>query len=137
MLGKTAWEEGVAIGFLREIGEPAPPVDAFELAYAAGLSVRYGSPARTDGKTIYVPRKLEHRERHWLVAHELGHVLLGWSEMQQNEGSADAIGAALLVPRASLVDDIRRGLTVDQIIAKHANAPERIVRQRITWVSSD
>src|SRR5690606_11031750 len=36
---KAAWQEGVALGLLEELGDPDPPMNAISLARACGLQV--------------------------------------------------------------------------------------------------
>lgn len=129
---KEAWEEGLALGLLEEVGTPDPPIDALELAHACSLEVRYGGRARLVDGVIYVPRKATGTRLQWLVAHELGHWLLARSRELQGERNADAIARALLLPRYALLHDIRElGDDFEALAARHPNAAPDVIRTRV------
>jgi hypothetical protein len=124
--------DGVAELFLREIGDPPAPACAFELAWAARISVHHGAPSRTDGVRIYVPRQLSGPARHWCVAHELGHALLARAGLRQTEQSADRIAAGLMLPLAAVVADFAMGASGASMLRRHRNCSAELIAARMT-----
>jgi hypothetical protein len=107
----SALDEGIAIGILREIGDPEPPISAFVLAELLGLRVDHESRitgARLVGRTIYLNQRASLERQHWLVAHELGHFALHRAGELQSERGADNIANALMLPRREFIADLRR-----------------------------
>lgn len=133
---RHSFEEKVAEGLLVH-AVSSTYVSAFELADVARCEVRIEDSfrARTDGRVIYIPRRGTLRERHWLVAHELGHVLLARLGEFQIEHSADLIGLALLLPRDMVMRDAYAlGPHPCRIAMKHRNCPVGRIAQRLRYL---
>jgi hypothetical protein len=131
---KIAWEEGIAIGLLLELGDPTPPINAFELARACGLRVVSADirHAQLMGNVIRVNTRAMRVRQHGMVAHELGHWALARAAEPQSEEAADMIGAALLLPRREFDADLRTtGWDLRLLQAKHVNCSAELIARRI------
>lgn len=131
---KAAWEEGVALGVLRELEDPAPPMNAISLARACGLRVVEidGKGARLVGRTIEVPARAQLVRKHGLVAHELAHWALLRAGEPSTEAAADYVAGALMLPRAVFDRDLRStGWDIRQLRAKHVNCSAELIARRI------
>lgn len=131
---KAAWEEGVAIGLLQQLGDPDPPMDAFDLASACGLRVELASmrTARLVGDVILVSDRVRQERQHGLVAHELGHWALMRAGEHDNEQAASYVGAALMLPRRGFSADLQAtGWDIRQLRAKHVHCSAELIARRI------
>ncbi len=74
--------------------------------------------------------------QHWVVAHELGHVLA--AEFETSDRTADLVAMALLLPRSELIADLASmGRDVAALAAKHSNVPEPRIIERLDWVCAE
>jgi hypothetical protein len=131
---KAAWEEGVALGLSEELGDPDPPIDAFELARACRLRVELASmrTARLVGDVILVSQRVRRERQHGLVAHELGHWALMRAGERDDEAAASYVGAALMLPRRGFNADLKAtGWDMRQLRAKHINCSAELIARRI------
>lgn len=131
---KAAWEEGVALGLLEEIGDPDPPIDAFQLARWCGLEVRGAAihQAQLVGKVILLNERVRPARRHGLVAHELAHWALTRASEPSTETSADYVAGALMLPRRAFDRDLRAtGWDLRELRAKHVNCSAELIARRI------
>lgn len=125
--------EGIAESLLTRAAVEAP-VDALDLAERLGLEVAYsevGEPVVL-GQTIFVPRRARIALLQWLTAHELGH----WAAQQAGEDgpcerAANYLAGALLLPRATLLRQLRAGWDLDKLRRQHPNAPAHAIAVRI------
>lgn len=131
---KIAWEEGIALGLLMELGDPNPPINAFELARACGLRVVSADikHAQLMGDVIRVNTRARRERQHGMVAHELGHWALNRASEPQSEEAADMIGAALMLPRNTFDADLRStGWDLRALRAKHVNCSAELIARRV------
>lgn len=131
---KSAWEEGIALGLLRELGDPDPPMNAFSLARLCGLRVEFAdlAGARIEGKTIYVTAKARGVRQHGLVSHELGHWAIARAKERDGEAEASYVGAALMLPRATFDQDLRAtAWDLQELRAKHVHCSAELIAKRI------
>jgi hypothetical protein len=134
---KAAWEEGVALGLLEELGDPDPPMNALSLARACGLRVveTSGPGARLVDDTIEVPARARPVRLHGLVAHELGHWALARAGERSDEFSADYVAGALMLPRTAFDRDLRAtGWDLRELRAKHVHCSAELIARRIVNV---
>jgi hypothetical protein len=135
---KMSYEEGLAIGALQELGEPDPPIDAFDLADRLGLRVELAdiAEARLVGDVIQVNRYLRRERKHGKVAHELGHYLIKRdAKLVDSEWSASFVAGSLLLPRTEFVRDLREThWDVGALRAKHINCSAELIAKRIVSV---
>lgn len=130
--------EGIARDVLEETGCDDPPVDAFELAELMGFEVHWSprAGARTIGRRIYVHSRSSVRRQHGLIAHELGHAAAERGGLDgRDEPAACFLGGALLVPRAALRRDLREGLDLERLYARHQHASLEMIARRVTQVT--
>lgn len=131
---KAAFEEGVAIGVLRQLHDPDPPISAFALAKALGLRVQSApiSHARLVGDVVQINVKVRRERQHGLIAHELGHWALRRAGEPDGEMAASYVGAALMLPRTPFQADLRAtGWDLRQLRAKHVNCSAELIARRI------
>lgn len=89
-------------------------------------------------RVIYLPdREFRRggRELRWTVAHEASHLLLRDAHLDaQDEGAADFLADALLVPGARLERDIEAGTPAAALHANYTGAPRTTIRRRVAFV---
>ncbi len=125
-------EECLAAEFLSSCGHDCMPVDAFALARSVGIPVCFGSIPHTDMQVIYVPRRLSYQRQQWLVAHELGHILLGRARMIDSEAGADLVALSLLLPRDPFLRDIYElGCVPERLASRHPACSHYVISRRI------
>lgn len=125
--------EGIAEELLASVGADAP-IDALDLAHRLGIEVAYsevGEPVMMGG-AIFVPRRARVSLLHWLTAHELGH----WAAQRAGEDgtcerAANYLAGALLLPRATLLRQLRSGWDLDRLRAQHPHAPAHAIAVRV------
>ncbi len=125
--------EGIAHDLLTR-SQCEPPINAVDLAEALGLEVCFSDngEAFVLGTTVYVPRKVRLARLHWLIAHELGHwAASAYGEDDASEAIANYLGGALLLPRATLLDQLRAGWDLHRLRSEHPNAPASAIAVRI------
>jgi hypothetical protein len=133
----AAWEEGVALGLSRELGDPDPPISAFGLAALCGLRVVAGTrgSARLVDSYIEVDTTVRPERQHGLVAHELGHWALRRAGEVDTEQAASYVGAALLLPRRQFMRDLSATRwDLRALRAKHVNCSAELIARRIVTV---
>lgn len=112
----------------------AAPVDALELAERMGLEVCYsdtGEPLLM-GRTVFVPRRGRVALLHWMIAHELGHVLASAAGADGAcEATANYLAGALLVPRQDALRQLRAGWDLNELRRAHPHAPAHAIAVRI------
>jgi hypothetical protein len=101
----------------------APPIDVEALARAEGLTIERGQFPHdgllVDG-VIQVPEGDGRAER-FVIAHELGHHELRHRVPEDKlEEEANAFASELLVPRTTLRDAVRAGVTFPNLCRKFA-----------------
>jgi hypothetical protein len=131
---KAALEEGVAMGVLRQLHDPDPPISAFALAKALGLRVQSApvSHARLVGGIIQLNTRVRKERQHGLVAHELGHWALRNAGEQDSEEAASYVGSALMLPRDAFSADLRAtGWDLRQLRAKHVHCSAELIARRV------
>ena len=130
----SAWEEGVAIGLLRELADPEPPIDAIGIAELCGLQVIYTHDARARivGETVYVPSRGSVQEQHERVIHEVGHWALKRAAVPDGEASATYVGDAIALERRSFDTDLRTSAWDFRVLrAKHMLCTSEMLARRI------
>jgi hypothetical protein len=115
------------------------PVDAFELAWALGVTVvpwRKAGGSREDD-TVWYPQKARPVRQHGTVAHELGHWLLEQHRLDaRDEASARYLAGALLLPRVPFLADLAAtDWDLFELQRRHPNASAEMVVVRMTQVS--
>jgi hypothetical protein len=133
----TAWEEGLAIGYLRKLGDPDPPMSAFDLALAGGIDLlpttRAG--ARLVGDAIEYCRDERVERQHGQIARELGRALLRHAKHDCNERSSMDVGAALMLPRRHFLRDLEASRwDLRELCAKHKHCSAELIARRIASV---
>lgn len=131
---KAAWEEGVALGLLEELGDPDPPMNALSLARACGLRVVEADirGARISGRTIKVDARARHVRQQGLVAHEIAHWALARAKEANTEGAADYVAGALMLPRRGFDKDLKvTGWDLRELRAKHVHCSAELIARRI------
>lgn len=120
-----------------EVGEGTgcdePPVDALRIAALLGFEVRPGW-ARRQGATLFVPFGSAADEAvHWACAHELAHGLLDLEPgVDNSEENASYLAAAILVPRRSLCEEVRKfGWSLAKLHALYWTAPPLAIARRL------
>lgn len=130
--------EGIAEDILSSslCGED-PPVDALELAACCGLEIVHSDVhgALLYGDAIYVSRRVSIRLLHFVVAHEIGHWALRRDGLpMDDEQGADYLAGALLVPRRSLLRELRAGWDLEALRRTHVHAPASTIAVRVAQV---
>jgi hypothetical protein len=130
--------EGIADEVHAELGLE-PPIDAFVLAEALGLTVRaWGrSGGSLTGDEIRYPGKARATRQHGVIAHETGHWLL-WRagvNMRDERGARYLAGALMLPRRRFLADLARTEWDLFRMLEIHANASAEMVACRMCQVS--
>ena len=114
-----------------------PPVDGFELARALGarvvlLSDPDAPTAAHSRGTIWVREDLRPERMHGLITHELAHFLLRTEGLTNDEETARALGARLLVPTAHVMRDIQAvGASLVELRRRHRNASRELLGRRL------
>lgn len=117
------------------------PVDPEYLVIDHGLTVMdaSASPSRRCrqglliGRAILVDEQLRRERRAFAIAHELAHYLLRLHGLPDTEKNANYLGAALLLPRADFLVDLRRlGWDLIALHARHRLASFEALARRVT-----
>lgn len=140
-----------AAELLRETGQEHPPIDPWKVAGLLGLRVTYSQLARGLAGRLLPDRLLievnstEHRHRQrFTVGHELGHFVLGHSQVfcrfddrssddptRPNERQADQFATCLLMPEAQVRDSWARLKNAKNVAA------EFDVSETTMWIRLD
>lgn len=139
-----AWEgyEGVARSVHEETGI-GPPVDAFELAGACGLTVVAGArgEARLDGDVLSYDATARPVRQHGQIAHETAHYVLrlygesheAFDDGADPEAAARYTAGALLLPRARFDRDLlETAWDLRELQRRHPNASAEMIARRLT-----
>jgi hypothetical protein len=112
------------------------PVDPDVLAHRLGLRVLDGGPTCTgvllpDG-TVLVNDAERPERRAFTIAHEIAHCVLRSAGLEDDEPSANYLGAALLLPKDDFERDLRRcGWDLLHLRARHRLASFEALARRI------
>lgn len=128
----------MALGLLRAVGDPDPPMDAFGLAGLCEVRVEFANiqGAKLRGDVITVSSRARPTRQHGLVAHEMGHWALQWAGEPDTEVAASYVGAALMLPRRPFLADMRATQwDVRELRAKHVNCSAELIARRIATLT--
>lgn len=112
-MGPEPWEdwEGAAAELL-DATCSSSPVDMRQLATACRVDVRPwrcrdGAQVRFATRTVYVDQAARHERQQGLIAHELGHVALDRSALDQSERAASYVAGAIRLPWRETLAQLR------------------------------
>lgn len=128
--------EGIARG-VHDLGIESP-IDAFTLAALLGVELRPGpGNGELDGDRITYPSRARHVRQHGVIAHELGHWLLGWHQQDpHDEPAARYLAGALMLPREAFLADLAAcAWDLFDLQRRHPNASAEMIVVRMTQVS--
>lgn len=136
--------EGLARHELERLDISAP-VDPWDIvASYEGVQVAWGRPGdrphleeHGDGTYTIVLDPSERPERIGLaLLHEFAHILLDLHGIQNDDEHAWWLACAMLLPRPDVLRALRRGHTVEQIVAFHTHASHEAVGRRLVAMAS-